>query len=986
MAPAGWATDPQTALLKSLLPQYEECQVSRHYKPFWTKLYAVYLKDYPLVEDLFPGFKVSDLDEDQMKTYSAALEKLQSRLREWYRWRCNARSRKVAVSVPKRMLKSIYAPRTRGPKAIEAYSKLFPEEVRSAQEAGTGAGIAGKGKIQSWQAVCTELLSCASDEQLKAIDEYVEKSANDRKSGMSTEDTTPKDQQRYINHLPAVLKSVVEPAVRKAGLMALITLVGPVPDAQGKISAWTLQFGDHDDTPLFSSSWVDHDRLYVEAVARFAKRHVFTSDVCGVRSTNESEEKGEGSSQDPGGTLPQAGLEPLEEPKPVGSTDAQLMSHIPPALSASAILPGDAGLRSAEPDPIAVQSKDHPVESDSTTKSSLPAPQVSEAHGSEEMQSASWTTPSRSGPALRLPTPNYRRDINLNRSISPQQYAYPSEWGLRSGREPSSHDSEVFGMGLRRIDGDVAPSAGGEWATSSASFTSPAPLFSSEPGGPAASPNVFSSSTYPFRPSTPAFSGSGQRTVTSPYRILGRGFDLGGELTDSHSNSRSLLASQSGTLHDLLAPSSSFRDLTRGLAQDSSQNTQSPNDSRGSGSATDVLPSAGSPDGVLAYRPLAQPSTAQTSRFSDLPRSNGCPPPNLPSSHSTPINTEKITPPGPCPAVSNSDVPLSLPPAAAASSVHPPPPPQPPQVPMGLGGGGTAPTNLAAKQSTTISAAPPAIPTPLPLDPPQGPSPVSESPPRNSPAISTHTEQPPQSTSPSPAPEPAPRRSGRGSVPSKKHELAQQIGSNVPRTSLAAKSSDDSLITPEWYSLAIVNLMGRDLGAAWVEMIMQWGVLELALGFGKVSKGSLPVKGRPEEWSQWTTKGARNHDHSPFIDDPAELGLAITSWWRSIQPPFRHSDGPELKPIYEDPSTAGDVWASIRKSGTNGLLSLMMLVFWWGCAAYDGPAPFRDDSRGQWAALVEDITHCLVAMTATAPVRAPKRGAIEPEKTTRRKK
>ncbi|KAF6741962.1 hypothetical protein DFP72DRAFT_792556, partial [Ephemerocybe angulata] len=96
----------------------------------------------------------------------------------------------------------------------------------------------------------------------------------------------------------------------------------------------------------------------------------------------------------------------------------------------------------------------------------------------------------------------------------------------------------------------------------------------------------------------------------------------------------------------------------------------------------------------------------------------------------------------------------------------------------------------------------------------------------------------------------------------------------------------------------------------------------------------LPVRGRPEEWTQWTNKGpkgARNHDHSPFIDDPAEIGLAITSWWTSIQPSFRRTDTGILIPIDTDAdsSTEGNVWPPIRKSGTNGLLSLMMLLYWW---------------------------------------------------------
>ncbi|KAF6752117.1 hypothetical protein DFP72DRAFT_850289 [Ephemerocybe angulata] len=443
MAPPGWADASQSTFLQGLLPEYEVCQVSRHYKPFWTKLYSLYLKEFPLVEALFPGLTVGDLDEEQMGRYKVELDKLQSRLREWYRWRCNARSRKVALSVPKKMMKSIYAPRTRGPKAIEAYAKLFPEAVRAAQEAAPDdAEEGGKRKLQSWQATCTQLLACASEEQLKAVDDYVEENSADKRVGASTEELAPKEVQRYINHLPAVLKSVVEPAVRKAGLMALITLVGPLPEAKGKISAWTLQFGDHDDTPLFSSSWIDHDRVYIEAVARFAKQHVFTrtnqttqndeepdkeevlSHGLGVALTaSESSEVAKVTETAQSSTSASASLLPdssatgtqLSTPALTKSTDAGSSAR---SDTLSGVMATETSLSAPALTEAGSSARSETFSGVGSTETSVSASRGLEAKEGEE-DHPFWSTPSRRGPVLRLQTPAIHRNINFTGPFSP---------------------------------------------------------------------------------------------------------------------------------------------------------------------------------------------------------------------------------------------------------------------------------------------------------------------------------------------------------------------------------------------------------------------------------------------------------------------------------------------------------------------------------------------------------------------------------------
>lgn len=97
--------------------------------------------------------------------------------------------------------------------------------------------------------------------------------------------------------LPGILTAAIDPAVRRAGMIAVCTMIGPVPEAGGQIMATTyvfqlfssslslisfrfslacsLQFGDSPDTPLFSQAWLEHDKSYVEALAKFAVKHEY---------------------------------------------------------------------------------------------------------------------------------------------------------------------------------------------------------------------------------------------------------------------------------------------------------------------------------------------------------------------------------------------------------------------------------------------------------------------------------------------------------------------------------------------------------------------------------------------------------------------------------------------------------------------------------------------------------------------------------------
>ncbi|KAJ3540087.1 hypothetical protein NMY22_g4449 [Coprinellus aureogranulatus] len=285
MARTGWASKEEWEYLTSLMPEYEACQVRRRYKPFWQRVNAEFLTKFPVMEKLFPGRKVTDLNPEEKEMYTAAVARQQQRLKEWFRWQLNPRSRNSGTVLSKKDLRNIYHGRTRVLKPYEAFAKLYPMEVEVEKKSRCAAlGISGRDTLTIWHEAARDLYKAATPEQLEAIRNRM---VNDREGvDSSSEEDHGREYSRYIRKLPSILDAAITPAVRKAGLLAFVTVVGPDPDQNGKITCKSFQFGDKEETPVFSRVWEGHDTVFVEELARFARRHEFPPEVCAARSAN----------------------------------------------------------------------------------------------------------------------------------------------------------------------------------------------------------------------------------------------------------------------------------------------------------------------------------------------------------------------------------------------------------------------------------------------------------------------------------------------------------------------------------------------------------------------------------------------------------------------------------------------------------------------------------------------------------------------------
>ncbi|KAJ2936118.1 hypothetical protein H1R20_g979, partial [Candolleomyces eurysporus] len=174
------------------------------------------------------------------------------------------------------------------------------------------------------------------------------------------------------------------------------------------------------------------------------------------------------------------------------------------------------------------------------------------------------------------------------------------------------------------------------------------------------------------------------------------------------------------------------------------------------------------------------------------------------------------------------------------------------------------------------------------------------------------------------------RRSTRAPVPSTRLEKLNEIGTNIapakPPTNTTSNNKE-----PSWFAPAYQHFQRANLGPVWVNLVEKWAEYE-RVKYWKSGKG-LPAKGRPEEWSQWTTKachGVRNYQYIPNIDDPTEFGIAVAKWLRSFNP------------------------ADFTRTGLHGMVSALTLMVWWGTAALTPPR-WNDNSRPQWQAVIQDL-------------------------------
>ena len=135
------------------------------------------------------------------------------------------------------------------------------------------------------------------------------------------------------------------------------------------------------------------------------------------------------------------------------------------------------------------------------------------------------------------------------------------------------------------------------------------------------------------------------------------------------------------------------------------------------------------------------------------------------------------------------------------------------------------------------------------------------------------------------------------------------------------------------------------MGEKWMELVRLWASFEAHSQYKEVEKLS-PSK-RPTAVSEWIGR-ARSGTWRPVINNRAKYVASFWEWWTLIQPDWRCEDGELVRE-----RLVGN-WEPLRRPGTNGIVSVMVALFYWGLEVLE-------DTRAQvgWSAAVEE---CLSAV------------------------
>ncbi|KAF6746397.1 hypothetical protein DFP72DRAFT_1076409 [Ephemerocybe angulata] len=854
MAPAGWANPVQKKFLQGLIPEYEECQVHRNYTAFWPKLFNKYLDQFPLVEELFPGMKLSDLDEEQMGVYSEKLKKLQQRLKEWYRWQLNPRSRNSASTISAKDIGALYNSRTRHPKAYEAFAKLYPELTHEAHESACVVeGLRGRKKIGKWHVTCKKLLSEASPEQLQAVDTLInsKKEEEDTKDGDTTGD--PATYQKFYDLLPSVLSR---------------------PSSRSWRKDLSEDYGEKPETPLLSSVWSNHESVYVEELARFVRKYEFTPETCAKQSLLPSPESeaGEDSESDMSSDSKQGG----------GTETATGSSALPPQTGDGATV----GSEITEPRSVAQSSS-------SEASSSLPPPAEDGETQPEVVNSAPLSLPKASNhvpqslpnasltPAT-LTLPSWRQ-LNVTHPLpSISTLISPAE-SLSSPPNPALQDDlftlpDVKTQGAGGLEGSPSygwsPSAEAwnsfspPWASFSVlnamandNLSSPTPkrsgsdLYMSDQGSPRSG-----SSSSPYRLQQPDFSipGSFRRTSRSPAKLGSTPWyaqppstlRFPGPSTPPAYLNVSMAGGQSASHIHKALPGITFP--ARHPLSRSSPNVGSNHDL---GDPTQSQQYSSQPSNINSHlipeeAPIYSSSFGLRGSNYRRPGVSGSRAPNLrppsplppssPPHYSRPLPSPPSLNPRPSvpsprsPSSSPSPRASSSPPSPRPLSLSPPPshPPSPPPhttLTVNTGGGKADVVNVGREGADVVEEG--GEWADIVKEGGERAGVVKEGGERADGVAAVGGAS--KSAEGVPNPETAGEgihRSRRPAVPSTRLEKQQLIGSN-PAPPPPSHNGDEAITPPEWFNSTVKDLTSRDLGKEWEELVKKWCILEERLGF-----------------------------------------------------------------------------------------------------------------------------------------------------------
>ncbi|KAJ7138902.1 hypothetical protein C8R46DRAFT_921821 [Mycena filopes] len=177
---------------------------------------------------------------------------------------------------------------------------------------------------------------------------------------------------------------------------------------------------------------------------------------------------------------------------------------------------------------------------------------------------------------------------------------------------------------------------------------------------------------------------------------------------------------------------------------------------------------------------------------------------------------------------------------------------------------------------------------------------------------------------------------------------------------LATSSSSSARIAcppdaPPWFINAQKGVTEVDLGCHYDALVAVWTRIEHASRFEQ-GPTNLSAKGRPKVVGRWVADGRQKKARTDLsVTDAAAYAVEWQAWWDALQPKWRKkgSDGKWSLDGYGD----GAEWGPLYQWGVNGILNLVVSLYFWGCSIVGNDAQIRE-----WELAVLDVSWMMEGM------------------------
>ncbi|KIK53060.1 hypothetical protein GYMLUDRAFT_250649 [Collybiopsis luxurians FD-317 M1] len=159
----------------------------------------------------------------------------------------------------------------------------------------------------------------------------------------------------------------------------------------------------------------------------------------------------------------------------------------------------------------------------------------------------------------------------------------------------------------------------------------------------------------------------------------------------------------------------------------------------------------------------------------------------------------------------------------------------------------------------------------------------------------------------------------------------------------------------EWFKPAF-RFLNVDLSGPYTTLLSRWIELERLNKWQ--NSGRLSNVNRPQELTTWIQYG--HYDRKHIIIRPGDIKRfsdTVWTWWLSLQPTWQKT-GTDGRPL--PVMICKDDWEPLDQCGTNGWLSILACIRWWGESLKTVKDEAEKQKRtGDWLLLIKDVSEML---------------------------